>query len=149
LIIYPTKSYIDAMNDPNCIFCKIVKKEIPATVVHEDDISMSFLDINPVNEGHLLLIPKEHHSYLVETPDSLLKDLIVRAKKLMIAMKKSLNPDVVVLSVVGKDVAHFHIQLIPRFPDDGLGGFWPSKKYESFEKMNEIKEKIKSSISSL
>lgn len=134
------------MNDQDCIFCKIIKKEIPATIVHEDDISMSFLDINPVNEGHLLLIPKDHHAYLVETPDFLLKELIVRAKSLMVAMKKSLNPEVVVLSVVGKDVAHFHIQLIPRFTDDGLGGFWPSKKYESIDKMNEIRDKIKSFI---
>jgi histidine triad (HIT) family protein len=137
------------MDNPDCIFCKIVRKEIPATIVHEDDISISFLDINPVNDGHLLLIPKEHHSYLVETPDPLLKELIVRAKKLMVAIKKSLDPEIVVLSVVGKDVPHFHIQLIPRFSNDGLGGFWPSKKYESTQQMNDLRDKIKNAISSL
>jgi len=135
------------MNKPDCIFCKIVRKEIPATIVHEDSISMSFLDINPVNEGHLLLIPKDHYSYLVETPDILLKELILRAKNLMKAMKLGLDPEIVVLSVVGKDVAHFHIQLIPRFPNDGLGGFWPSKKYESIDRMNELRDKIRSFIS--
>lgn len=135
------------MSDPNCIFCKIVSKEIPSTIVHEDEISMSFLDINPVNEGHLLIIPKEHFPYLTDTPDPVLKELIVKAKKIMAAMKISLEPEVVVLSVVGKDVAHFHIQLIPRFSNDGLGGFWPAKKYESIEKMNSVRDKIKSAIS--
>ncbi len=136
------------MNKEDCIFCKIVKKEVPASVVFEDEISLAFLDINPINNGHLLIIPKKHYSKLTETPDEILQPIFLRAKKLMVAMDESLKPEVVVLSVVGKDVAHFHIQLIPRMPNDGLGGFWPSKKYESIEKMNEVAEKIKSVLMS-
>jgi histidine triad (HIT) family protein len=137
------------MNNPDCIFCKIVKNEIPATIVHEDDISLSFLDINPVAEGHVLVIPKDHHENILSTPDNLVKELFLKAKKLMPAVKEGSDSEYVAISVVGTDVPHFHIHLIPRSHDDGLKGFWPSKKYESEEKMNEIKERIKNSISSL
>jgi len=72
----------------NCIFCKIVKKEIPASIVHEDDFSVSFLNINPVNEGHLLIIPKQHFPYMLDVPDDILEKLFLKAKQLMSAVMK-------------------------------------------------------------
>ncbi len=135
------------MTDEKCIFCKIVKKEIPASIVHEDEISMSFLDINPVNEGHLLIIPKEHFPYMIETPDEMIKKLFLKSKELMPAVIKGAEAEYVALSIVGTDVPHFHIHLIPRLKSDGLKGFWPTKKYESIEKMNAVRDKIKSAIS--
>jgi len=137
------------MNETDCIFCKIVRKEIPATIVHEDEISLSFLDINPVAEGHLLVIPKDHHENILSTPDELVKELFLKAKNLMPAVKEGSESEYVAISVVGTDVPHFHIHLIPRSYNDGLKGFWPSKKYESLDRMNELRDKIKSFISSL
>jgi histidine triad (HIT) family protein len=129
----------------NCIFCKIVKKEIPAEVIYEDDNFLAFLDIQPVNPGHVLLIPKTHYKTLVDAPDEILAKIIVRAKKLMATIKDAMAADLVVLSVVGVDVPHFHIHLLPRYHDDGLANFWPTKKYKSDE-IKKIGAKIRQSL---
>jgi len=117
----------------DCIFCKIIKGEIPSAKVYEDDKILAFLDINPVNYGHTLIIPKEHHQMMPDVPDELLAYCYVKAKELMIRMKPALEADYITVSVVGLDVPHFHIHLIPRYYDDGLAGFWPTKKYGSGE----------------
>jgi histidine triad (HIT) family protein len=131
------------MND--CIFCKIIAGEIPGAKIYEDDKALAFLDINYVNPGHVLIIPKEHYENMVETPNELVAYLYVKAKELMIKIKKAMEADYVCLSVVGTDVPHFHIHLIPRWHDDGLAGFWPTKKYSEGE-MEKIAEKIKEEI---
>lgn len=113
----------------DCIFCKIVKNEIPSTKVWEDDKFLAFLNINPVTDGHLLLIPKEHHVMMTDVPDKLLSEIYIKAKKLMKAVKKAMGADYVVLSVEGTEVPHFHIHLIPRKFDDALPEFWVTKKY--------------------
>jgi len=113
----------------DCIFCKIINGEIPAAKVYEDDRVLAFLDINPVNYGHTLLIPKEHHQMMYDVPDELLAYCFVRSKELMVKIKSALAADFVTVSVVGLDVPHFHIHLIPRYFDDGLADFWPTKKY--------------------
>lgn len=126
----------------SCIFCKIAKKEIPAEIVHEDDVSLSFLDINPVHEGHLLIIPKVHFASFEETPDEIVEKLFVKSKELMSVLQKAVGADYVVVSVVGIDIPHFHIHLIPKYMDDGHHG-WPTKKYDSIERMKEVGEKIR------
>lgn len=140
--------YAEFMNETQnaCIFCKIIKKEIPAEIVYEDSESLAFLDINPVNEGHTLLIPKEHHAYMMDTPDEIVTMLFQRAKELMIGVKRATKADFVVLTVVGNDVPHFHIHLIPRLNNDGLGGFWKTKKYENNAEMRSMGESIRTSL---
>src|SRR3989344_9134981 len=108
----------------DCIFCKIASGQIPADKIYEDDKVFCFLDINPVNKGHVLLIPKAHHAMMVDVPDDLLSYMFVKSKQLMTALKKALAADLVVLSVVGLDVPHFHIHLLPRYKDDGLSNWW-------------------------
>lgn len=130
----------------NCIFCKIVRGKIPSEKVFEDDVSIAFLDINPVNDGHTLIIPKEHFAQMTETPDELVGKLYVNAKKLIPAVKQGTNADFVALTVIGTDVPHFHIHLIPRHSKDGLAGFWPTKKYDRTEHMKEVGEKIRKAI---
>lgn len=129
----------------SCIFCSIVKGKIPAAKVYEDEQILAFLDINPVNHGHVLVIPKEHHEVMTETPDSVLADMFVKSKKLMGAVKEAMQADFVAVSVVGTDVPHFHIHLIPRHKGDGLAGFWPTKKYGEKE-MSAVAEKIRASL---
>jgi histidine triad (HIT) family protein len=132
------------MND--CIFCKIVKGEIPADVVYEDDRVIAFLDIKPVNPGHALVIPKSHHPTILETPDNVVSDIFVKAKKLMAAIKEVVNADYVVLSVVGVDVPHFHLHLIPRYHEDGMQNFWPTKESKK-EESKKIAAKIREVVS--
>jgi|SRR3989344_3557040 len=117
----------------DCIFCKIAANEIPAEVVYEDESVIAFLDIHPVNFGHTLLIPKRHVPTMLDVPDEMLNVLFVAAKKLMGAIKKGCEADYVALTVVGVDVPHFHIHLIPRYLNDGLAGFWPTKTYRENE----------------
>lgn len=126
------------MTNHDCLFCKIVRKEIPAEIVFEDEKTLAFLDINPVSEGHTLIIPKDHHASMAETPDETIEFLFVKAKALMPKLKEAMSSDFVALTVVGTDVPHFHIHLIPRKHGDGLAGFWPAKKYESAARMKEV-----------
>ena len=86
-----------------CIFCKIIKNEIPSSRVFEDEKLIAFLDINPVSHGHTLLISKKPYIWMQDVPDELLGKLFIRTKKLMIAMKSGLGCDYVQVSVVGKD----------------------------------------------
>ena len=129
----------------NCIFCKIVAGEIPAEKIYEDDKVLVFLDINPVTYGHALLIPKEHHPMMTDLSDELLAYCFTKSKELMIKIKQALNADFVVLSVVGIDVPHFHIHLLPRKHNDGLANFWPTIKYAEGE-MQKTAEKIKNNL---
>ncbi|MEK6897455.1 MAG: HIT family protein [Nanoarchaeota archaeon] len=126
----------------NCIFCKIVAGEIPSVKIWEDEDFLAFLDINPVNYGHALLIPKKHHEKMEDVSEDILKKIFVKAKILMEKIKRGTEANYVTLSVVGLDVPHFHIHLIPRYFNDGLATFWPTKKYE-LNKDTEIAKKIK------
>lgn len=128
-----------------CLFCKIVADVLPADKIYEDDKCLAFLDINPVNFGSALLIPKEHYQSMAETPDDLVAYLFVKAKELMPKIKKAVGADYISISVVGTQVPHLHIHLIPRRFDDGLAGFWPTKKYGDGEKA-ETAEKIRKEV---
>lgn len=130
------------MNDT--VFGKIIRGEVPATKVYEDDKCLAFLDINPVSHGHLLLIPKEHYVWMQDVPDDLLAYLFIKTKMLMKAMKQGLGCDYVQVSVVGKDIPHFHIHLMPRTTEDGLHG-WNTFQYQEGE-MAAFAEKIKSGL---
>jgi histidine triad (HIT) family protein len=128
------------------IFGKIIRGEIPATKVYEDDRCLAFVDINPVAKGHLLLIPKEHFVWMQDVPDELLAYLFIKTKSLMKAMLAGLGCDYVQVSVVGKDVPHFHIHLIPRRLDDELHG-WQTHSYDSAEEMQGFAQRISKNIS--
>lgn len=99
------------MND--CIFCKIAKKEIPSQTIFEDETSIAFLDIHPKAPGHTLLIPKEHHQWFIDMPDDLSAKLFQNAKDLGKKLKGEYGADYVRLGIVGIDVPHVHIHLIP------------------------------------
>ena len=116
----------------NCIFCKIIKGEIPCTKIYENESFLAFLDIQPVSDGHLLLIPKKHVVWMQEADDETISEIFKLSKKLMIAIKKGISCDYIQVSVVGKDVPHFHIHLIPRYLKDSLPMF-PTKTYKDKE----------------
>lgn len=128
-----------------CVFCKIIKGEIPAAKIYEDDNILAFLDIKPVNHGHMLVIPKKHYEKMEVAPDETVADVFIGAKKLMKAIKEAMLADFVALSVVGIDVPHFHIHLIPRYFNDKMPVFWPRKEYKDGEKET-VAEKIKKSL---
>ena len=103
----------------NCIFCRIARGEVSSEkVTHEDGRIVSFLDINPVRPGHTLVVPNEHYTWFWELPDDLANDLFKVARKLAIQLKEETGADYIQLSIVGKDVPHVHMHLIPRKLDD-------------------------------
>jgi len=95
------------------IFSKIVSGDIPAYKVAEDDRFLAFLDINPLAEGHTLVIPKQEIDYVFDLDDKLYADYFVFAKKVAVAIKKVVPCEKVGIAVVGLEVAHAHIHLIP------------------------------------
>jgi histidine triad (HIT) family protein len=129
----------------DCIFCKIVAKEIPSTKVYEDEDFVSFLDIHPVVNGHLLLIPREHYEWIHEVPDPMTGKIFITTKKLINTMRKGLPCDYVQVVVVGEGVPHFHIHLIPRFIGDKPDSD-PTHEYTSIQEAEEYARKIKSAL---
>jgi histidine triad (HIT) family protein len=118
--------------DSSCIFCKIIKKEIPSTQIYEDEDFLAFLDIEPVSNGHLLIVPKKHIVWMQDADNGTVSEIFKLSKKLMLSIKNGLSCDYVQVSVGGTDVPHFHIHLIPRYLDDGLPKF-VTKKYQDGE----------------
>ncbi len=98
----------------NCLFCKIARKEINSQVVFEDDSIIAFLDIHPVTPGHTLVIPKDHYNWFQEVPEELGGKLFARAQAIARDLKQEKGADFIELSIVGVDVPHTHIHLIPR-----------------------------------
>ncbi|KKR08585.1 MAG: Histidine triad family protein [Parcubacteria group bacterium GW2011_GWC2_39_14] len=118
------------MND--CIFCNIVKGEIPSYKVYEDDNFLAFLDIRPLNIGHTLVIPKRHERWVWDVQN--VGEYFEVTRKIVLAQKKAFETDWVVSLISGEEVPHAHIWLIPRFENDGHGGFIDTKNIKSLTK---------------
>ncbi len=134
-----------------CIFCKIANKEIPATVIYEDNDILVFMDIGPIIKGHALVIPKKHYDPVTETPDEILTRLHLTAKRIAKAQMNGLGADGVNImqnngTAAGQEVPHIHIHVIPRFENDGHHWNWNAKTYENFDEMNELAENVRKQI---
>lgn len=134
----------------SCIFCRIIKGEIPGTRVYEDDAVLAFLDINPIAPGHTLVIPKEHYETLVDLPDDagakIFPVLARLGKAVMAAMKADgFNCLQNNFSAAGQIVFHSHWHVIPRFEGDGLAQ-WPHKANVDAAAMRKIAETIRAAL---
>ncbi len=117
------------MSDPDCIFCKIVAGELPATIVGEDERTISFMDISPATRGHALVIPREHSADLLTVGREDLTAVALAAQRLAGRMKERLGADGVNLlnscgAVAFQTVFHFHMHVIPRYEGDSLRLPW-------------------------
>ncbi|MBN1216396.1 MAG: HIT family protein [Candidatus Lokiarchaeota archaeon] len=137
------------MNDENCIFCKIIKKEIPSKIIFEDDKTLAFLDINPISEGHAIVIPKDHYETLEFLPDNELKCLYQTVKKVAKLIYEKLNPDGYNIiqnnyKAAGQVIDHFHVHIIPRESGDKKITLALPRSSASNEILTSVMEKIKS-----
>jgi histidine triad (HIT) family protein len=135
---------------PDCVFCKIVNNEIPAVKIYEDEHTLAFLDIQPANFGHTLVIPKDHFENVYVVPAEEWCRLNLVAQKVALAVKNGADADGINLimnneSGAGQIVPHAHIHVIPRYNEDGLK-HWDHKTYLDAEQMKETSEKIKNFI---
>ena len=115
--------------DPDCLFCKIVAGEVPATIIAEDERTVSFMDINPATRGHALVVPRLHATDLLAVGEDDLAACAAAARRLAARAKDALAADGVnVLNSCGKaawqTVFHFHLHVIPRYDDDPLRLPW-------------------------
>ncbi len=101
----------------NCIFCKIVSREIPAHIVYEDDLFLAFLDIHPQSPGHTQVIPKEHVRWVWDYEH--IGAYFKIAQKIALAQRKAFNTDFILSKIVGDEVEHAHIWV---FPNDKVEG---------------------------
>ncbi len=99
------------------IFTKIIKGEIPSHKIAENETHIAFLDINPIAEGHTLVVPKKEIDYLFDLPDELLRETMLFAKKIAAALDRSLSPIRTGVIVEGLEVPHAHIHLVPIYKE--------------------------------
>ncbi len=113
----------------DCVFCKIRDGQIPSFKIYEDSKTLAFMDINPLNPGHCLVITKTHAATIFDVEVLDLQAAIAAAKKLAVAVKGAVQSDGVnILQANGaaafQSVPHFHFHIIPRFSNDGKGFDW-------------------------
>ena len=130
----------------NCLFCKIIKGEIPADKVYEDETCFAFLDVNPINPGHVLLVPKKHYKNIYVMPDDVLSKMAPVIKRLAVATKKATGAGGINIGmnndpIAGQVIFHAHIHIMPRFSDDNHK-MWHGIPYPSGESPKTA-EKIK------
>ena len=133
--------------DETCIFCKIVRKQAPASIIYEDETVMAFLDIRPLNIGHTLIIPKKHYVDIFDIPENLLSQVHKVAKQASIAVKKAANADGISIiqqngKAAGQDIFHLHVHVVPRFEGQKLPHFSDLREVER-AKLEEMAKKIK------
>jgi histidine triad (HIT) family protein len=115
--------------DPDCLFCKIVAGDLPATLVHEDERTVAFMDINPATRGHLLVVPREHAENVLEIDPEDLEAVARTGQAMARRVRDKLGADGVNLlnstgSVAWQTVFHFHLHVIPRYENDPLRLPW-------------------------
>lgn len=133
----------------DCIFCKIIKGEIPCAKVYEDDKVFVFMDIAPVNPGHTLVVPKKHSADMMDMDDEDIKSVFVAVKKISKAVMEAMEADGINIGMnnrqaAGQLVMHSHIHIMPRMKDDGLK-LWAGSRYGKGEIEN-VRDKIASRL---
>jgi len=133
----------------DCIFCKIISGDIPATKVYEDQDFLAFLDIHPVSPGHTLVIPKVHFDRFESTPPEVVGGIYKLVQQLVLGVVAGSGADGYNLGLnsgpaAGQVVFHTHVHIIPRKSKDGLE-LWGSKDYEG-NAMDEVAKKIRAAI---
>ncbi|ELZ16787.1 histidine triad nucleotide-binding protein [Haloterrigena salina JCM 13891] len=132
----------------DCVFCSIAEREEDAVVVDETDETIAFAPLNPISEGHLLVIPKAHYENLFDVPDPTLRAVMKHAKSIARRLRADDFDGVNLLHASGKaaqqSVPHFHIHLAPRRSDDRLD-LWPESTFEESE-FNRIYEDIRAML---
>jgi histidine triad (HIT) family protein len=134
------------VHEARCVFCKIVRGEIPSARVLETAQAVVFLDINPLSPGHTLLVPRSHHAHLGELPEEIAAHAGSLLPRLCRAVKaatgaEGLNVIINNSSVAGQTIDHCHWHIVPRFANDSIHWPWPQGKY-SGDELSQMKSRI-------
>lgn len=135
------------LDDNSCIFCRIVRKQAPASLVYEDENVLAFLDIRPLSEGHILVIPKEHYVTIFEAPEELIAQIHRIVKRVAVAVKEVTRADGISIiqqngKAAGQEIFHLHVHVIPRFEGQKLVRFGEISEARR-ERLNQVAVAIK------
>ena len=123
----------------DCIFCKIIKGELPSKTVYEDDLIKVIMNINPATDGHLLVLPKEHYTNIMDINDEvLLHSIKMIREKLYPDTKEALGCEGMTIAEnndLGQEIKPFHLHLIPRYPDDNADFNYDKSKLHSLDEV--------------
>ncbi len=113
----------------NCVFCKIIQGDIPSATVYEDNDFKAILDVGPAARGHVIILTKKHYANLMEADDTVLSGIMIVAKKIATALKKTYQCDGINIlqnngEASGQTVFHLHVHVIPRFKEDDIRIGW-------------------------
>ena len=133
-----------------CVFCRIVARQIPATVVHEDDQTLAFMDLGQVNPGHVLVAVKRHAENLYALDDAQAGAVLRAAARVARAIRDAFKPEGLSVyqangSAAGQTVLHYHVHLVPRHAGDGMALSWPVKNPPR-EKLEAYAARIRQSL---
>jgi len=139
------------MSDSDCIFCKSVRKDIPAKVLYEDDHTLALLDAFPLVEGHTLVIPKAHYEHLQAMPAEAAAALFVAVQRVNSAVQAGMKAAAMTLGlnngkVAGQAVPHVHMHLLPRFENDGGGTLHSIIKQAQQRNLDDVFEQLKAAF---
>lgn len=126
-----------------CVFCNIINKQADAYVIHESDHVVAFLDVDPIHEGHVLIVPKIHASSIQMIPIDILSEVVELAQRTVAALEEIYGMDgYSIMQNGGKfcDFGHFHMHVFPRYQNDGFGWNYPQGEFACSE---EVAEKVR------
>lgn len=135
------------MENIDCVFCRIIKKEESSHIIYEDELLCCFLDIDPINEGHVLIVPKKHCDSIDKLDDDILLRVMKISKHIYKAIKKVYNCDGYTMMQNGgvfSDFGHYHMHIFPRYIDDEFG--WKCKELTNTNSLKFVKNSLKSEL---
>ncbi|MEE9174346.1 MAG: HIT family protein [Thermoplasmata archaeon] len=135
----------------DCVFCRIIQGEVEAALVYEDDTYVAFMDIRPINPGHILVLPKAHQETVFDMAPEEAGALFAQAARLAVAVKEAMGADGINIGqnngrAAQQIVPHVHVHVIPRYVDDSPAGRWPSRKAVPLTDLKGLAQEIRASV---
>jgi histidine triad (HIT) family protein len=137
----------------NCIFCKIIQKDIPNAIIYENEKFLAFMDRYPINQGHTLIIPKHHYNTILDMPQAIVGEMYSLVPKLAKAITAVINNDGFNINQnngksANQIVPHVHVHIVPRYSAEKVKGQWPTRKIAKMQELHDLAQKITRSIAS-
>ena len=135
----------------NCIFCRIIKKDIPNAIIYENEKFLAFMDKYPINHGHTLIVPKQHYDNILEMPAEIVGEMFALIPSLAKAITSVIESDGFNINQnngksANQIVPHVHVHIVPRYSAEKVKGQWPTRKIAKMEELQELALKITESI---
>ncbi|HEU5120444.1 MAG TPA: HIT family protein [Candidatus Nitrosocosmicus sp.] len=137
----------------NCIFCRIIQKDVPNAIIYENEKFLAFMDKYPINLGHTLIVPKQHYNNLLEMPTEIVGEMYSLVPTLAKAITSVINSDGFNINQnngksANQIVPHVHVHIVPRYSAEKIKGQWPTRKIAKMQDLQGLAKKITEKISS-